>query len=122
MTKSEMLAHKKWAVVGDVLNTAKYAYRILEKLKSLDYEVHGVHPRGGQGVYTSLKELPAPPDIMCLVINPALGMEFVRQAQEAGVKGVWIQPGADADEIIEYCRELGLCYLQACVLVETSKG
>lgn len=122
MDHKEMLTFKRWAVIGDVLNTSKYAYRILQRLKERGYEAEGVHPRGGDGIYTSLKELPAVPDIICLVINPATGKGFIHEAKELGVQGAWLQPGADTEEVTEACDTAGLPFVKACVLVETSKS
>ena len=119
MTKNDMLEYKKWAVVGDVLNEEKYAYRILHRLIDKGYEASVVHPRGGEKVSISLDELPLRPDIVCMVINPATGLAYLREAKELGVIGVWLQPGADTVEITDLCKELGLTYVQACVLVET---
>ena len=122
MDRKEMLTSKRWAVVGDVLNTSKYAYRILQRLKERGYEAEGVHPRGGEGIYTSLGELPVVPEIICLVINPATGKGFILEAKELGVQGAWLQPGADTEEVTETCDTAGLPFVKACVLVETSKS
>ena len=121
MTKQQMLELKNWVVVGDVLNESKYAHRILKRLKDRGYEAVGVHPRGGEGIYTALKDLPQVPDMMCLVINPATGLGYLEEAKEMGIKGAWLQPGADTHQILAKCESLGLEYVQACVLVETSR-
>ena len=120
MERKEMLAMKNWVVVGDVLNEEKYAYRILQRLKDRGYEAVGVHPRGGEDIYASLSELATVPEVMCLVINPATGKGFVHEARQLGVKAVWLQPGADTEEVTAACDEAHLPYVKACVLVETS--
>lgn len=120
MDKQQLLTLRKWAVVGDVGNREKYAYRILKRLEGLGYEVYGVHPRGGDGILTSLAELPFVPEIVCMVINPATGRSFIAEAVQLGVKWAWLQPGADTEEITEFCDQVGLPYVKACVLVETN--
>jgi uncharacterized protein len=122
MDLKTMLGMNSWAVVGDVLNAEKYAYRILKRLQERGYYVQGVHPRGGDGIYRALTELGTVPEVMCLVINPATGKGFVHEAKQLGVKAVWLQPGADTDEVTAACDEAGLPYVKACVLVETSRN
>ncbi len=119
MDNQELLKMKNWVVVGDVLNTEKHAYRILNRLKERGYRAWGVHPRGGVGVFSSFSELGFVPDVMCLVINPATGKGFVQEAKRLGIKAAWLQPGADTDEVTATCEAVDLPYVKACVLVET---
>jgi predicted CoA-binding protein len=42
---NEFLNYKNWIVVGDVLNPLKYAYKILNSLKSDGFNVVGVNPK-----------------------------------------------------------------------------
>lgn len=118
MNKDLFLALNHWAVVGDVLNPAKFASKIVQKLLRKGYLVSSVHPKGGADVFVSLKDLPHRPDVLCLVINPKAGLEYVTEAARLGVTHVWLQPGADADEVVKHCQALGLQTVQSCVLVE----
>ncbi|MBT9177050.1 MAG: hypothetical protein DDT20_01379 [Firmicutes bacterium] len=121
MSKDLFLGLNHWAVVGDVLNPDKFAYKIVQKLVRKGYEVSRVHPRGGENVYVSLKQLPNKPDVLCLVTNPKLGAEYLAEAASLGITYVWLQPGADTEEIVEQCRALKLQFVQSCVLVELSR-
>lgn len=118
MSKELFLDQKKWAVIGDVLNPTKYASRIWRHLQTAGYDVSAVHPLGGQSVSTSLTSLEQVPEVICLVINPVVAPEYLRQAKDLGITKVWIQPGADTPEILELCKSLGLDFVQACILVE----
>jgi len=118
MKKDELLALKHWAVVGDVLNPDKFAFKIVQKLLSKGYQVTPVHPGGGDGVYASLASLPSKPDVLCLVINPRAGEQYLAEAAALGIRQAWLQPGADTEAILARCRALGLDFVQACVLVE----
>jgi len=118
VNKDLFLALNHWAVVGDVLNHEKFAYKIVQKLVRKGYEVSRVHPRGGDGTYVRLKDLPQKPDVLCLVITPEVGLEYVTEAAGLGVKHAWLQPGADAEEVVRHCQGLGLQVVQSCVLVE----
>ncbi len=120
MSKDLLFGLNHWAVAGDVLNPNKFAYKIVQKLLRRGYEVSRVHPRGGENVYVSLKQLPNKPDVLCLVINPKFGAEYLAEAASLGITYIWLQPGADTEEIVEQCRALKLQFVQSCVLVELS--
>mgnify|MGYP003297504316 CR=1 FL=1 len=57
-------------------------------------------------------------DVIDLCINPKLGLEFIKEAKELGIKNVLIQPGAESDEILEYCKENNINAIEDCALVQ----
>lgn len=118
MEARELIKEKNWVVIGDVTNTTKYAYKILEKLKLKGHVVAGVHPKEGEGVYKTLKEIPYKIDAIDLCINPKLGLEFIKEAKNIGINKILIQPGAESPDIIDYCNENNIVAIQGCALVE----
>ncbi|MBU3108828.1 CoA-binding protein [Clostridium gasigenes] len=118
MEAKELIKEKNWVVIGDVANSTKYAYKILEKFKLKGHTVVGVHPKSGDGVYKTLKEVPYKIDSIDLCINPKLGLEFIKEAKEIGITKVLIQPGAESAEIINYCNENNIMAIRGCALVE----
>ncbi|QEK12777.1 CoA-binding protein [Crassaminicella thermophila] len=122
MNGQEMLNYKNWAVIGDVLNPEKYAYKIKHRLMDADYKVFPVNPRDKSGeVFCSLKEIKEKVDVIDLCINPKLGIKIIEEAYELGINKVLIQPGAGSEEIISFCKEKGISYVESCALVELSK-
>ena len=120
MRASEALNEKKWAVVGDVTNPDKYAYDICNKLKEKGHDVHRVNPKGcaDPSVHNSLKDVPEKVDVVNLVINPALGIDTVKEMKELGLKRVFIQPGASSPDIVDYCNANDIEVIRGCVLAE----
>jgi len=57
-------------------------------------------------------------EVLDLCIAPAVGLGIVREANELGIRNVFIQPGASSDEIVEYCKANGMAVHQGCVLRE----
>lgn len=114
----EMIKLNNWVVIGDVLNESKYAYKIIEKFKEKDYKVAGVHPRGGESIYKSLKDIPFKIDAIDLCINSKLGIKYLEEAKELGIKNVLIQPGAESEEILKYCRDNKINAIENCALVQ----
>lgn len=119
MQASEFLNYKNWVVVGDVLNSTKYAYKILNALNNANYNANGVNPRGVEGeVDKSLSEIDYNIDIIDLCINPKSGISIIEEAKSLGIDKILIQPGAQSEEILDYCMENGIKAVQGCALVE----
>lgn len=121
MDASNLMSYKNWVVAGDVLNSAKYAYKILNRLKQCGYNVCGVNPRGKvEDVYLKLKDVNYKIDVIDLCINPITGFKLLKEAKDLNIDKVLIQPGAESTEILDYCRENGIIAIEGCVLVELS--
>lgn len=121
MQAQELLNYNNWVVIGDVLNSSKYASRILSSLKSENFNVEGINPRDTTGgVYQSLKDVNYKIDVVDLCINPISGLTILREVKELGIDKVLIQPGAESEDIIEYCNRNGITAIKGCALVELS--
>ncbi|WP_330375503.1 CoA-binding protein [Inediibacterium massiliense] len=117
-----MLKYKNWAVVGDVLNQRKFAYKIKNRLIDAGYIVSLVNPRESEHkVFHSLQEIKEKVDVIDLCINPKLGIDIVKKAHNLGIDHIFIQPGAESEEILLFCKEHDMKVIQSCVLVELSK-
>lgn len=117
MEAKDLLKHKNWVVIGDVVNKEKYAYKILNKLASRGYSVKGVHPKGGEEIYKTLGEVPYKIDVIDLCINPISGIKFIEEAKTLGIKYVLIQPGAESREILNYCKDNDINAIEGCALI-----
>lgn len=118
MDIKELIKLKNWVVIGDVGNESKYACKILNKFNEKGYKVSGVHPKGGEEIYKTIKEVPHEIDAIDLCINSKLGIEYLKEAKSLGIKNVLIQPGAESEEILAYCIENGINAIENCALVQ----
>ena len=122
MEASEFLEYKNWVVVGDVSNSSKYAYKILNSLKNEGFNVVGVNSSDlNIGVYKSLKEVPYKIEVLDLCINPYKGIKIIQEAKELGIEKILIQPGAESVDILDFCEENEMKAVEGCALVELSK-
>ncbi|TCO74534.1 CoA-binding protein [Marinisporobacter balticus] len=122
MNGQEMLTYKNWAVAGDVLNPSKYAYKIKNRLTDAGYKVLLVNPRGkSEEVFSDLKEIKEKVDVIDLCINPHVGIKIMKEAYTLGINKVLIQPGAESEEILSFCKEKDIAYITSCVLVELAQ-
>ena len=120
----EFLTKKKIAVVGSLKNESKVAYRIVQDLLCRGYELYPVNPNKkevlGLKVYPSVKDLPDEVEAVDLVTPPAATEKIVRDCKDKGFDIVWMQPGAESAEAIEYCKDNGItCIHTVCVMVES---
>jgi uncharacterized protein len=96
---------KTIAVVGASNNESKFGNKIVKNLMSRGFEVYPINPREkeieGLKAFSSIKNLPAVPDLVDLVVRSEVGLGVVKEAIEIGVKNIWIQPGAESDEIVD---------------------
>lgn len=118
----DFMKSNNWVVVGDVLNSSKYAFKILNALKGKDFNVEGVNPRAkNDTVYKSLSEVPYKIDVIDLCINPIDGLKVMKEAKEMNINKVLIQPGAGSTEILNFCKESGIIAVEGCALIELSR-
>jgi len=123
------LAKKRIAVVGASDRREKWGNKIVRFLLQRGHEAVPVNPGldlvEGLTCYHALEEIPRaegtpPVEGIDLVVNPRIGIEVARSAKALGIPIIFAQPGAESPEIAEFCRENGLEYVEACVLVEGS--
>lgn len=116
----EAVQKKIWAVVGATNNKEKFGCKIYTRLVKAGYEVYPVNPGlteiDGAKCYPSIEELPVIPEVVNVVVPPKIAVETVKAAAEKGTKIVWLQPGADKQEVVQAAQEAGLEVIKDCVL------
>ncbi len=110
------------AVVGATDNPRKYGNRIYLDLKDKGFRVHPVNANratvDGDPVFATLAELPETPDIVNFVVPPTRTLRVLEQAKDLGFMTVWVQPGAENQDVMEYLEEHDFDYLaNACIMV-----
>jgi predicted CoA-binding protein len=113
------------AVVGATDNPRKYGNRIYLDLKRKGFRVYPVNPFrdtvDGDPAFASLSDLPETPDIVNFVVPPPRTLRVLEHAKELGLTPVWIQPGAENEDVMSYLDEHGFDYLaNACIMVRAS--
>jgi predicted CoA-binding protein len=108
----EFMAQEKFAIVGASDNPEKYANEIIHDLKDRGYDIYPVNPRlqeiDGIKCYPSLSDLPVKVDVVDLVVPPRVTEKVVEECKRLGLKHIWMQPGAESQEAIDFCNSNGL--------------
>lgn len=110
-----------WAVVGVSRYPNKYGSIVHRRLKRRGEVVYPVNPElaevEGERCYPNLFELPEPVEQIVVVLPPKGTEKVVNEAVEAGIRRVWLQPGAESSEAVEYGRSRGLTVVHGrCIL------
>lgn len=114
MDLQQIMQQKTFAVLGDTLNSEKYAYIIKHRLIEKGYKVYCVGKE-----LSSVNDIDDEIDIIDLCINSAKGIQLLKECKK-DFKCVVIQPGAESEEIINYLKENNIDYIEGCLLVGLS--
>jgi len=97
-----------FAVVGVSRSPEKYGHQVYKDLKEAGYVVYPVNPSIdgvlGDRCYHSLSELPEKPDVVDTVVPPHVTEKIVEECKELGIERVWMQPGSESEQAMEFCR------------------
>lgn len=103
------LSLNAFALAGVSRSCEGYGYKVLQHMLQKGYEVLPIHPEVSQidGIrcYPSLVELPQAVDALILVVPPEQSEMLVREADVMGIRRIWMQPGAESEDAINYCDE-----------------
>jgi predicted CoA-binding protein len=117
------LAGQSFAVVGASSNREKYGNKVLRAYQQHHRKVFPVNPNEaeieGLPAYPDLASLPEPVDGVSIITRPEVTEKVLEQAAAAGIRNVWMQPGAENDRVLKRAEELGLNAIGGgpCVLV-----
>jgi len=118
LIKSILRSTKVMAMVGASGNEMRPSYFAMKYLLAKGFVVHPVNPGiagqtiMGQTVYASLKDVPAPVDMVDIFRSPDAAPGIVREALEEkdrlGLKTIWMQLGIVSEEAAALARDAGL--------------
>jgi predicted CoA-binding protein len=112
------------AVIGATDRPGKYGGIIYRDLKRKGYKVFAVNPYretvGGDPCWKSVKDLPEVPTLADFVIPAKRGLLVVDECEEAGILNIWLQPGAESQELMDKLEVGPFTWLAfACIMVRT---
>ncbi|HJV90243.1 MAG TPA: CoA-binding protein [Holophagaceae bacterium] len=117
------LASGPWAVAGASSDRDKYGNKVLRCYQQHGMEVFPLNPRAteieGLKAYPSLAALPKPVTGLSVITPPKITEQVVKEAIAAGVKHIWMQPGAESQAAVREAEAAGIEVIAngACILV-----
>jgi len=120
----DFLGQKNFAVAGSFRNESKYAYRIFKTLREKGYQVYPINPGiseiEGVKCYSNVKDIPEVIDVINIVTPAKITVNIVKDCKDKGITKVWVQPGAESKEVVEFCKQNSIDILYGlCVILET---
>ena len=110
------------AVVGANSDRRKFGNKAVRAYLAAGYEVFPVHPTEttveGLPAFQSVKDIPrATLDRVTVYLPPAVGLKVLDEFTAKPVGDVYLNPGADAPEVVEKAKRLGLNVIAGCSIL-----
>ena len=114
---------KSFGVAGASSNRSKYGNRVFVALLNHKAIVYPLNPHSDMiedhQAYPHISDLPEVPESLSIITPPDRTRLIVLEAIQAGVKNIWMQPGAEDAFASKAAREAGLNVIDdgSCILV-----
>ena len=109
------------AVIGASSDRRKFGNRAVRAYREQGYTVAPVNPHEaeieGIKTYRSILDVPGPVDMASFYVPPEIGERVIAEVAQKGVVEVWLNPGAESDELIARARALSIKPIVACSIV-----
>ena len=109
-------------IVGASTNPEKFGNKAVRAYLRQGWTVYPVNPREpeveGLKSYASITDIPGPVTRATLYLPPAVGLGVLESIKAKGVQELYVNPGAESDELMAKAEALGLDPIWACSIVE----
>jgi predicted CoA-binding protein len=110
------------AVVGASREQGKYGNRAVRAYLRQGWTVYPVTPNEreveGLATFARVTDIPGPVDRVTLYVPPAVGRTLLAGFKDKGIKELFVNPGAESDELVAEAEALGLEPILACSIVD----
>ena len=112
---------KSVAIIGASNSRNKFGNKAVRAFQAKGYTVYPVNPDESQveGVpaFKSVTDLPVRPEMVSIYVPPPVLLELLPEIANKGCDELWLNPGAESDEVVAEAERLGLNVIQACSIV-----
>lgn len=109
------------AVIGASNNPKKYSNKAVKAYMLVGYKVYPVNPKEeyveGLKAYKSILDIEDKIDRATLYVPPQVGIKVIEEIAKKGVDELYINPGAESEELVKRAQELGLKPILACSIL-----
>ena len=114
------------AVVGASSDRHKFGNKALRAFQSEGYTVIPINPNEpeveGLKAYPSVLDLPGSIDMATVYVQPDIAMGLLDEFEQKGIPEVWINPGAETDEMIATARKRKTKVIFACSIIGVGRS
>jgi predicted CoA-binding protein len=114
------------AVIGASNDRRKFGNRAVRAYVEQGYTVVPINPHErqieGLTAYASVLEVPGNIDMASFYVPPRIGERVIEEVAAKHIPEVWLNPGAESDQLIARARALSLQPIVACSIVAIGRN
>jgi len=113
--------------IGATIQKDKWGYKKYKEIKNAGFDVYPINPKyseiDGNRCFSSLKELTeflnGKPDFVITIVPPKITEKIVEQCRNLGIDKIWMQPGSESKNAIDFCKDNGIEVIHnICIVVD----
>jgi predicted CoA-binding protein len=112
---------KTVAVVGASSDRRKFGNKALRAFQAQGYQVIPINPNEGEveglRTYASVLDVPGKLDMATVYVQPDVALKLLAEFEQKQIGEIWINPGADSDEVLAEARRRKLNVIAACSII-----
>ena len=109
---------KTVAIIGASANRAKFGNKAVRAFLQQGYRVYPVNPHAdeieGLAVFRRIGDVPERPQMVSVYVPPVVLVKLLPEIAARGCDELWLNPGAESEEVLAEAERLGLQVIQAC--------
>jgi uncharacterized protein len=117
---------KTVAVVGASSDRSKFGNKALRAFKAEGHTVIPINPNEveveGMKTYASVLDVPGTIDMATVYVQPEIGRQLLAEFERKRIPEIWINPGAESDELVAEAKRRSLNIIQACSIVAIGRS
>ncbi len=112
---------KSIAILGASNDRSKFGNIAVRAFAQRGWRVFPINPREttieGLTCFRSVSDLPERPNLISVYLPPPVTIQVLPDIAARGCDKLWLNPGAESDDVLRETDRLGLNVIQACSLV-----
>lgn len=112
---------KTVAVIGASNDRNKFGNKAVRAFRQRGYKVYPVNPKEteieGLPAFKSIGDVPVRPQMVSIYLPPPVLVKVLPEIAARGCDELWLNPGAESDNVLAEAEKLGLKVVQACSIL-----
>jgi len=114
------------AVVGASRDRLMFGNKALRAFRDAGHTVIPINPHEteveGVRAYASVLDVPGPIDMATVYVQPDTALRLLGEFERKRIPEIWLNPGADADEVLAEARQRRLNVIAACSIIGAGRS
>jgi uncharacterized protein len=117
---------KTVAVIGASSDRSKFGNKAFRAFKAQGHTVIPINPNEreveGVSTYASVLDVPGAIDMATVYVPADIGQRLLADFEQKQIPEIWINPGAESDELLAEARRRKLKIIEACSIVAIGRN